>query len=84
MDIKRFSVSEFKARCTVLLRELERAPRRLEITKRGRVIAVVSPPPEPEGEDPARWLGSLRGTVLQYEAPVVPATPATAWDISKD
>jgi len=56
------AVSEFKARCTQVLRELAASGRTVEITSRGKVVAVVSPPPS-TGENPA-W-GALRGAVLE-------------------
>ena len=84
MTIQRFSVSEFKAHCTVLLRELAREPRLLEITNHGRVIAVVGPPSAPGALDPGRWLGSLRGTVVRYEAPESPTTGTGGWEVSFD
>lgn len=84
MTTQRFSISEFKAHCTALLRDLARQPRILEITNHGRVIAVVGPPREPGGMDPGRWLGSLRGTVVRYEEPGLPTTGPGEWEISFD
>jgi hypothetical protein len=42
-------VSQFKANCTRLLRELSEP---IHITNRGRVIAVVNPPALAEGRNP--------------------------------
>ncbi len=80
----RLSISQFKAHCTALLREIGREGRMIEVTNHGRVIAVVGPPPEPEGVDPGRWLGSLRGTVLRHDAPESPTTGSGAWEVSFD
>jgi hypothetical protein len=63
MTTQRISVSEFKAHCTALLRELEVKPRRWHITNRGRVIAEVGPAAPLSAPDPKHWLGSLRGSV---------------------
>ena len=81
MSTTQLSVSEFKAHCTAILRELEAHPRCIEVTNRGRVIAVVAPPNLTSAVDPAAWLGSLRGSVVRYEEPFAPATESSAWDV---
>ncbi|HPA20800.1 MAG TPA: type II toxin-antitoxin system Phd/YefM family antitoxin [Verrucomicrobiae bacterium] len=84
MTTLRISVSEFKAHCTVLLRDVANKGRTLEVTNHGRVIAMVVPPIEPGGLDPAKWMGSLRGTVVRYEEPSAPTTASGEWEISFD
>lgn len=79
MSTTQLSVSEFKTHCTSILRELHTHPQRIEVTNRGRVIAVVQSPVADQPADPASWLGSLRGTVLHYEAPFAPATEPAEW-----
>ena len=80
MSTTQVSVSEFKAHCTALLRELDTHPQRIEVTNRGRVIAVVAPPDSSVPADPDTWLGSLRGSVLRYEEPFAPAAEVSEWD----
>jgi hypothetical protein len=63
MGTQKISVSEFKAHCTALLRQLKAKPQRWHITNRGRVIAEVGPPAMETTTDAKEWLGSLRGTV---------------------
>ena len=53
MSATQLSVSEFKARCTSILRQLEAQPERIEVTNRGRVIAVVLPPTAETPVNPA-------------------------------
>jgi hypothetical protein len=65
MTTRQISVSNFKARCTALLRQMRAHPQRLQITNRGRVIAEVLPAEAGGSADPRDWLGSLRGTVIQ-------------------
>ncbi len=84
MSTTQISVSAFKARCTALLRELDTRPQRIEVTNRGRVIAVVSPPALERTARPADWLGSLRGSVLRYEAPFSPAADPAEWGAARD
>ena len=55
-------VSQFKAKCTQVLREVAEQGYSVEVTKRGEVVAVVSPPADTAKRDPAAFMGSLRGT----------------------
>jgi len=52
------SATEFKARCLRLMEEVRRTRRPVLITKRGRVVAQLAPPP-PSARKP--WL-RLRGS----------------------
>jgi len=56
-------VTEFKAKCTRYLRELADAKQPIEVTNRGKVVAVVCPPPSEPAINPA-W-GALKGSVLE-------------------
>jgi antitoxin (DNA-binding transcriptional repressor) of toxin-antitoxin stability system len=58
------SVSEFKAKCLDLLKRLgQRKLERVTVTRRGEVVAVISPPPSKEGAIRAVH-GSMKGSVL--------------------
>jgi len=57
------SVTEFKAKCMQVVREVATHPYTVEITNRGKVVAVVSPPPAAAAADPRTFWGSLHGTV---------------------
>jgi antitoxin (DNA-binding transcriptional repressor) of toxin-antitoxin stability system len=57
------TASEFKAKCLNLLDQLaNRKLTRLCVTKRGRLVAVVTPPDEPG--DPTGLHGFMRGSVV--------------------
>ena len=57
------AATEFKAKCLQLMDQLAaRKLARIVITKRGRPVAVVSPPPTRE-ETAAGLFGCLKGTV---------------------
>jgi len=58
----RIAVSEFKAKCTQFLRVVEKEKNRVEVTRRGKVIAVVCPI-EAEKQDPKLFLGCLHGSI---------------------
>lgn len=58
------NATEFKARCLDLLDQVgSRQIGRLEITKRGKVVAVLVPPPSRE-EEAAQLHGFMRGSVI--------------------
>lgn len=56
------AVSEFKAKCTRMFRDVEELRETIEVTRRGKVIAIIQPP-ETGKTDPAEFLGCLQGTV---------------------
>jgi len=58
----RIAVSEFKAKCTQFLRAVEEGKDRVEVTRRGKVIAVVCPA-EAVKPDPKLFLGCLHGSI---------------------
>jgi antitoxin (DNA-binding transcriptional repressor) of toxin-antitoxin stability system len=58
-----FTATEFKARCLRILDQVaSRKLSRIRITKRGRVVAIVTPP-DPTGEA-KELFGCLRGSVI--------------------
>lgn len=62
----KISVSEFKSKCTKILRDIVKSHHSIEITNRGKVMAIVSPA-EPEKElNPNEFLGCLHGTVTFF------------------
>jgi len=67
MDLETVSATEFKAKCLDLLDQVgTRRIGRLEITKHGKVVAVLVPPES--REDAVRQLhGFLRGSVVVPE-----------------
>jgi antitoxin (DNA-binding transcriptional repressor) of toxin-antitoxin stability system len=64
MTTTQIPVTQFKARCTSLLRQLRAKPRKFQVTNRGKVVAVVVPPEADKVDTPSEWLGCLRGTVV--------------------
>ena len=67
MDSGTVSATEFKAKCLDLLDQVgTRQIGRLEITKHGKVVAVLIPPPSRE-EAVQQLHGFLRGSVLVPE-----------------
>jgi prevent-host-death family protein len=56
------AVSEFKAKCTHFLRAVEEGKERVEVTRRGKVIAVVSSSATGK-QDPKLFLDCLHGNI---------------------
>jgi antitoxin (DNA-binding transcriptional repressor) of toxin-antitoxin stability system len=56
------SVTEFKAKCTKVFRDIEKQKKPVQITRRGKVIAVVQPSIT-KGPDPQKFLGCLHDTL---------------------
>ena len=62
------SVTEFKAKCLALIKQVNRTGKPLTITKRGKWIAELRPKQE-KPEDPRV---SLQGTLLNLKNPFQP------------
>lgn len=75
------SVTEFKAQCTRILREIPARGEAVRITNRGKVIAVVEPPFCPGADLPA-W-GALRGSVRRVAADFDVPMGDTDWEAAR-
>lgn len=59
------SATEFKARCLEILDQLaERRIAEVSVTKRGRVVAVLTPPPQSVPATLDDIYGAMRGSVI--------------------
>ena len=57
------SIGEFKSKCTNFIRDVENLNQTVEITKRGKIVAILTPPASPKKIDPHEFLSCLHGTV---------------------
>jgi prevent-host-death family protein len=73
------SASDFKATCLALLDRVNETGRPLLITKRGKVVAQLAPPPPstPNG----KWLGCGVGTGKITGDVVAPAANPDEWNV---
>jgi antitoxin (DNA-binding transcriptional repressor) of toxin-antitoxin stability system len=63
MSVATINATEFKAKCLDILDQLaDRRLERVEVTKRGRVVAVLTPPPDPAAVE--QLYGFMRGSVV--------------------
>ncbi len=58
--MKQIPVSQFKANCSALLKQIHKTKRSIQITRRGKVIAEIRPIASEKGR---KWLGRMQGTV---------------------
>lgn len=88
MVTKQISVSEFKAHCTEKLRAVEMEDCALQITRHGKIIAVVKKPRTTETGLPKDWsdyLGKLSDTAKFSEDynPTEPAWSEDEWEMNQ-
>jgi len=75
-EVLEIAASEFKAKCLALMDQLAaRKLNRIVVTKRGRPVAVLTPPPTPE-EIAGAFFGFMKGSVgapedFDFTAPVL-------------
>ncbi len=74
---KTVGAAEFKAKCLRLINEMRKDGEPVTVTKRGRAVAVLIPAPQTD-ERPS-ILGALRGSVLAYDDPFLPAADPADW-----
>lgn len=76
--MEQISISKFKATCLAVLERVRQTRAPILITKRGRVIAEIKPPPE-RGE--GQWLGSMAGTMeIVGDICDTPAEQLDSWE----
>lgn len=73
------AVSRFKATCLAVLERVRRTKQPVLITRFGKPVAeVVPPPPAPRPKD---WMGSLAGTGSIAGDIIGPAGDEHAWEV---
>lgn len=88
MTTKQISVSEFRAHFAEKLRVVETEDCALEITRHGKIIAVVEKPRSKKPDLPKGWpdyLGKLSGTAKFSENydPAEPAWSEDEWEMNR-
>jgi antitoxin (DNA-binding transcriptional repressor) of toxin-antitoxin stability system len=76
--MEQIAVSKFKATCLAVLEQVRKTRQPVLVTRFGRPLAQVAPPPV--AERPAVWLGALAGTGRIRGDIVSPASDARDWD----
>ena len=78
---KTIAASAFQAKCLRIINEMGEDGEPVTITNRGRPVAVLSPM-RPEGEDRS-IVGAMKGAVLAYDDPFLPAVDPSEWDVMR-
>ncbi len=86
MTTVQIPVTQFKAQCTKLLREVAASNQAIEVTKHGAVLAVVAPPKKKQGKPKKNpFMGCLKGTVTYlpgWDEPLDPKMWEAVVDVS--
>lgn len=75
------AIAKFKATCLAVLERVRRTGEPVLVTRFGKPVAEVVPPPVPER--PRKWLGSFRERGEILGDVVSPAVPEDEWDALK-
>lgn len=78
MNARQMAISEFKARCLEVLKQVKRTGQPILITRRGEPIAEISAPRAVAATD--SWLGRYAETGRILGDVIEPATDARDWD----
>ena len=79
--MEQIAISKFKATCLEVLERVRKTRKPILVTRFGKPIAEVTPPPAPKQTD--NWLGSLAGSARIRGDIVSPATDPSDWDALK-
>lgn len=77
--MKEIAISKFKANCLGVLERVRRTGKPVQVTKFGKPVAQIVPPPELKRSK--RWVGSMAGTVQILADIVAPAVDESDWEV---
>ena len=75
------AVSKFKSTCLSVLQRVQKTRKPIVITRFGKPIAEVVPPPPPRKAD---WMGSMAGTIEITGDIVGPSTDQDEWNVLRE
>lgn len=81
VPIESMAISQFKATCLAVIERVYQSGQPLLITKRGRPVAQILPPPAPETTGRSRH-GCMAGDI-EFLGDIVEPTSAEDWDVFK-
>jgi antitoxin (DNA-binding transcriptional repressor) of toxin-antitoxin stability system len=80
--MKEVAISEFKAKCLSLLDQIQKTKKPIIVTRFGKPIAQVGPPPPQPTV--GSWLGSMKGEIEILGDIMSPATDEDEWEVLRD
>jgi prevent-host-death family protein len=79
--MKEIPISEFRAKCVALLKRVQKTRKPIPITRFGKPIAEVIPPPATRPRD---WIGSMKDRIEILGDIVSPANEEGDWEVLRD
>lgn len=76
--IESMAISRFKATCLAVLERVRQTGQPLLVTKRGKPVAQILPPPAPEAAGESRY-GCMQGKI-EFLGDVLEPLPAEEWE----
>lgn len=78
--MKEVAISEFKAKCLAILDEVQKTQQPILVTRRGRPVAEIGPPPP---QDDRSWIGSMKQIKIFGDI-ISPASDEDDWEALRD
>ncbi len=78
LPIESMAISHFKATCLAVLERVRQTGQPLLVTKRGRPVAQILPPPSPESAGESRF-GCMKGKI-EFLGDIVEPLPEEDWE----
>ncbi|MDH3691124.1 MAG: type II toxin-antitoxin system Phd/YefM family antitoxin [Gammaproteobacteria bacterium] len=79
--MEEIAISKFKATCLAVLERVRRTRKPILVTRFGKAVAEVGPPPPVPR--PEHWLGALQSTGKIKGDIISPATEEEHWEASR-
>ena len=77
--MKEIPISEFRAKCLAILRQVQKKKKAVRITRFGKPLAEIVPVVRPLR--PANWIGSMKGKIEILGDIVSPANEPGEWEV---
>ncbi len=79
MEEEVVTISKFKATCLSLLGSLKDTGRSILVTRRGKPVALITPPPKPN--KPKSWLGMFQSEGKIVGDVISPVIKENQWEV---
>ena len=79
MEEEVVTISKFKATCLALLGSVKDTGKSILVTRRGKPVALVTPPPEPK--KPESWLGMFQSEGKIVGDVISPVVNENKWEV---
>jgi prevent-host-death family protein len=76
--MKEIPISEFKAKCLAVLKQVQKTKQPIRVTRFGKAIAEIVPPSPTFTPD---WMGSMKDEIAILGDIVAPAVEPNDWEV---